>query len=149
MGRLLCCSALAASLAALGTEINDFRNDQREDVSVIGYFDDPPDGDAIVAALADAVEIYGFPTQSIKSTATREVTNTDWLAEWKKHWKPTTVGKFVIAPPWLEVPETDKIVIRIEPNMAFGTGTYWLPLSPESRYPSRHRETSAPHGNYR
>jgi ribosomal protein L11 methyltransferase len=30
----------------------------------------------------------------------------------------------VIAPPWFEVDEPDKIVIRIEPNMAFGTGTH-------------------------
>ena len=30
----------------------------------------------------------------------------------------------VIAPPWSEVDDADKIVIRIEPNMAFGTGTH-------------------------
>ncbi|MBA2378771.1 MAG: 50S ribosomal protein L11 methyltransferase, partial [Blastocatellia bacterium] len=47
------------------------------------------------------------------------------LAEWKKHWKPTEIGRFVIAPPWSEVDERDEqIVIRIEPNMAFGTGTH-------------------------
>ena len=50
--------------------------------------------------------------------------NADWLAEWKKHWKPTEIGRFIIAPPWADVGETDKIVIRIEPNMAFGTGTH-------------------------
>jgi ribosomal protein L11 methyltransferase len=54
----------------------------------------------------------------------RRVEQTDWLAEWKKHWKPTRIGKFVIAPPWETVEETDKIVISIEPNMAFGTGTH-------------------------
>jgi ribosomal protein L11 methyltransferase len=54
----------------------------------------------------------------------REVENEDWLAEWKRHWKPTPVGKFIIAPPWSDVVPSDKIVIRIEPNMAFGTGTH-------------------------
>ncbi|MBV9960460.1 MAG: 50S ribosomal protein L11 methyltransferase, partial [Acidobacteria bacterium] len=33
--------------------------------------------------------------------------------------------RFVIAPPWSEVAEApDRIVIRIEPGMAFGTGTH-------------------------
>jgi ribosomal protein L11 methyltransferase len=50
--------------------------------------------------------------------------NEDWLAEWKRHWRPTEAGKFVIAPPWSDVGTTDKFVIRIEPNMAFGTGTH-------------------------
>jgi ribosomal protein L11 methyltransferase len=33
------------------------------------------------------------------------------------------VGKFIVAPPWSDV-DSDKILIRIEPNMAFGTGTH-------------------------
>jgi ribosomal protein L11 methylase PrmA len=27
-----------------------------------------------------------------------KIEETDWLAEWKKHWKPSDVGAFVIAP---------------------------------------------------
>jgi ribosomal protein L11 methyltransferase len=55
----------------------------------------------------------------------REVENRDWLAEWKKNWQPVRVGRFVIAPPWTEVAGApDQIVIRIEPGMAFGTGTH-------------------------
>jgi ribosomal protein L11 methyltransferase len=54
------------------------------------------------------------------------VEETDWLAEWKKHWRPTRVGRFLIAPSWENVNDVDSdtIVIRIEPNMAFGTGTH-------------------------
>lgn len=33
-------------------------------------------------------------------------------------------GQFIIAPVWSEVGETDKTIIRIEPSMAFGTGTH-------------------------
>ena len=50
--------------------------------------------------------------------------NADWLYEWKKHWKPTETGRFIVAPPWEEVAAGDKIVITIEPAMAFGTGTH-------------------------
>jgi ribosomal protein L11 methyltransferase len=55
----------------------------------------------------------------------REVVDQDWLTEWKKSWQPVPVGqRFIIAPPWSTVPEDDRIVIRIEPGMAFGTGTH-------------------------
>jgi ribosomal protein L11 methyltransferase len=71
-----------------------------------------------------ALRVYGFREDTVHQIERVLVENTDWLAEWKKHWKPTHVGSFVIAPPWGEVDEADKIVIRIEPNMAFGTGTH-------------------------
>jgi ribosomal protein L11 methyltransferase len=109
---------------AVGTEINIFRKDKTEDVCVIGYFDAEPDVEAISAAINDALQIHGLRSGSIRSTTVRDVENADWLAEWKKHWKPTELGKFIVAPPWAEIGETDKIVIRIEPNMAFGTGTH-------------------------
>jgi ribosomal protein L11 methyltransferase len=55
----------------------------------------------------------------------REVVDEDWLGEWKKNWRPVKTGRFIVAPPWSEIPEAnDEIVIRIEPGMAFGTGTH-------------------------
>lgn len=111
-------------LEALGTEINIFRSDKTEDVCVIGYFDSEPENDTVTIAIEDALQIYGLTAELIRSTAFRKVENADWLAEWKKHWRPTQLVKFIIAPPWADVGETDKIVIRIEPNMAFGTGTH-------------------------
>jgi ribosomal protein L11 methyltransferase len=55
----------------------------------------------------------------------REVEQRDWLAEWKKNWQPVQVGRFVIAPPWTTISDAPgRIVIRIEPGMAFGTGTH-------------------------
>lgn len=110
-------------LGSLGTEINNLRKDQKADVCVIGYFEHLPNECARRAAIDDALQIYGLDPETVRSTAIRMVENTDWLAEWKKHWKPVTVGPFVIAPPW-ETVDGPEIVIRIEPNMAFGTGTH-------------------------
>ncbi|MFN0279166.1 MAG: 50S ribosomal protein L11 methyltransferase [Pyrinomonadaceae bacterium] len=109
---------------ALGTEINDFRKNNTDDICVIGYFDDEPDVPAIAASIEESLRIYGLTTDAVRTVAVRKVENADWLAEWKKHWKPTSIGKFIIAPPWADVDETADIVIRIEPNMAFGTGTH-------------------------
>jgi len=48
----------------------------------------------------------------------------DWLAEWKKFFKPFKVGKHVwIYPPWENINSSDKdLNIIIDPQMAFGTG---------------------------
>ena len=74
--------------------------------------------------LDEALRIYGFASDAVKKISRCNIENTDWLAEWKKHWKPTVTEKFIIAPTWERVEDTDKIVIYIEPSMAFGTGTH-------------------------
>ena len=111
------------SLDALGTEIDYMRRPQAG-VCVVGYFNHLPDDEIIQDELHYALRSYGLDEDAIIETERQQIENADWLAEWKKHWKPTVVGRFVIAPPWEEVDEDEFIVIRIEPNMAFGTGTH-------------------------
>ncbi|MEB3826493.1 50S ribosomal protein L11 methyltransferase [Phormidium sp. CCY1219] len=49
----------------------------------------------------------------------------DWSTSWKKHWKPEELGdRFLINPAWLPIPETDRIVLRLDPGAAFGTGAH-------------------------
>jgi len=112
------------SLDALGTEISDMPKDRGKDVTVVGYFDEPPSDVALGGEIEHAFRVYELPGDTAFSTALGEVEDRDWLAEWKKYWRPQTVGRFVIAAPWAEIDERKKIVIRIEPNMAFGTGTH-------------------------
>jgi len=78
------------------------------------------------AELSEALRIYQLPSSSVREMKVREVVDDDWLGEWKKSWQPVEVGeRFIIAPPWTEVNESrDRIVVRIEPGMAFGTGTH-------------------------
>ena len=111
-------------LDALGTEINYFGKKQDEDICVTGYFNEKPDDETLQNQLSEALRIYNFPKNSIKKTGWREVENRDWLAEWKKHWQPTETERFIIAPLWAKIEDTEKIIIRIEPSMAFGTGTH-------------------------
>jgi ribosomal protein L11 methyltransferase len=107
-----------------GTEINNLRKDQHENVVVNGYFDGEPGDDALNAALAEALRIYSYSMADVKAIGRRVLGKTDWLYAWKLHWKPTEAGKFIITPPWEKVADNDKIVIEIEPAMAFGTGTH-------------------------
>lgn len=112
------------SLDALGTSINYFRKANAESITAIGYFNELPDDQRFQDELHYALKSYDFADEIVTTVVRGEIENADWLAEWKKHWKPTTVGRFVIAPPWFEIDEPEKIVIRIDPNMAFGTGTH-------------------------
>lgn len=51
--------------------------------------------------------------------------NKDWLAEWKKGFKPFQfAGPFWIVPSWCEPPPEAKEILLIDPGMAFGTGTH-------------------------
>lgn len=111
-------------LNCLGTETDHLRKQATDDIRVVGYFNDLPDSETLKAQLENALSAYDLTMNSIRSSNKSEVENRDWLVEWKKHWKPTIVGNFVVTPPWETVDHLDKIVIKIEPNMAFGTGTH-------------------------
>ena len=54
----------------------------------------------------------------------REIPTEDWGRSWKEHFKPLAVGgRLVITPPWEEGPfPGDRLPIRIDPGMSFGTG---------------------------
>jgi len=51
----------------------------------------------------------------------------DWSLAWKQHWQPDPVGeRLLILPAWLELPPeyADRLVIRMDPGSAFGTGSH-------------------------
>lgn len=92
---------------------------------VTGYFDKTPSREQIRTHLLEALRIYELPSSSVRDMNVREVDQRDWLEEWKKNWQPVEVGRFIISPPWAEIDDADnRCVIRIEPGMAFGTGTH-------------------------
>lgn len=56
-------------------------------------------------------------------TVKRIVDGDDWVSIWKKHFKPLNFGKVTICPEWLEC-DDDGIVVKIDSDMAFGTGEH-------------------------
>lgn len=55
----------------------------------------------------------------------KAVQEVNWAETWKVHYKPIAIGKrLIIVPPWLDSPDVERIPLRIEPGMAFGTGTH-------------------------
>jgi len=63
--------------------------------------------------------------QPLPAAVFNSIADQNWMEAWKKHYKPILVGKrLVIVPAWLDSPEPGRIAIRIDPGMAFGTGTH-------------------------
>jgi ribosomal protein L11 methyltransferase len=47
------------------------------------------------------------------------------MEAWKQHYKPILIGeRLVIVPAWMDSPDPARIAIKIDPGMAFGTGTH-------------------------
>ena len=107
---------------ALGTETGD---ESDGIIRIAGYFADTPDRERVRNELFEALRIYELPSSSVRDMNVREVAQRDWLEEWKQNWQPVEIGRFIIAPPWSDLGDVhDRLIIRIEPGMAFGTGTH-------------------------
>jgi ribosomal protein L11 methyltransferase len=116
---------------ALGTETNppgetmNASEVEGAHLCVTAYFAATPDRERVRTELGEALRIYDLPSSSVRDMQFREVADRDWIQEWKREWQAVEVGRIVIAPPWSEIRAAkDRIIIRIEPGMAFGTGTH-------------------------
>lgn len=55
----------------------------------------------------------------------KQIADQNWMEAWKQHYQPILIGKrLLILPAWLESPDPKRIPIKIDPGMAFGTGTH-------------------------
>ncbi len=68
-----------------------------------------------------------YKAEGIEHTiTTANCVEEDWINNWKKYFKPITVGKkLLIRPTWEEEYEAgERKVLHLEPGLAFGTGTH-------------------------
>ncbi len=55
----------------------------------------------------------------------KQIADQNWMEAWKQNYKPILIGqRLLILPAWLESPDPKRIPIKIDPGMAFGTGTH-------------------------
>lgn len=52
-----------------------------------------------------------------------DIARTDWVSEFRKHFRPFTVGSFRIVPEWVIEPRGERTLV-MDPGRAFGTGTH-------------------------
>ena len=49
----------------------------------------------------------------------------DWAESWKQYYHPIPLGRVTVVPAWQEyTPKEGEAIIRMDPGMAFGTGTH-------------------------
>ena len=67
-----------------------------------------------------------LPALGIDGTIDLEGMNEDdWAESWKQYYKPVPLGRVTIVPAWEEYEaKTEEVIIRLDPGMAFGTGTH-------------------------
>lgn len=116
--------ALAVSVEALDDSAPRFAEPHYADTSlwpnclVEGLFPAATDIDAVLAALAAAGNDV--------SQARRELfADEDWQSRWRQQFSPLEFGGGLwVVPTWHEVPAQARQHIRLDPGMAFGTGTH-------------------------
>jgi ribosomal protein L11 methyltransferase len=63
--------------------------------------------------------------QPLPAASYKEIADQNWMEAWKQHYKPILIGeRLVIVPAWMDSPEPSRVAIKIDPGMAFGTGTH-------------------------
>lgn len=85
------------------------------------YFEDSEKGleeiDKFLDFMNQNIEVFEYEKELID--------NSNWEEEWKKSYKSFEIGKSILVKPsWEEIRDTDRIIIEIDPKMAFGTGTH-------------------------
>lgn len=86
--------------------------------SVQFYLEDNAEGEQQLTVFRAALPETRFKV--------KRVCDEDWLNNWKNFFKPLEIGaRLLIIPGWEPVPEkTDRIILRIEPKLVFGTGSH-------------------------
>ena len=67
-----------------------------------------------------------LPASGVRASIDVEgVCEDDWAESWKQYYKPVPLGKITVVPAWEKYdPREGEIIIRMDPGMAFGTGTH-------------------------
>ncbi len=78
------------------------------------------EGEAVVLAAAEAIGVA--PPAIERRTA---VADTDWVRATQSQFPPTRISdRLWIVPTWHEPPDPEAVVVRLDPGVAFGTGTH-------------------------
>lgn len=94
------------------------------DITVRAYLAADETLEDIRQKLEESLYYLGM-IQPLPAPVFRPVADQNWMEAWKAHYRPILIGrKLVIVPVWMDSPDPARISIKIDPGMAFGTGTH-------------------------
>ncbi len=120
-------ATINAHLWTAGTTGIEISEDTPEVMTLRSWFEAKPNETGIREQIERALDAAGLPSCALRSLKSLEIADQDWLAEWKKGYEPVEIGeRLLIAPSWKrdQVRQSSRIVVEIDPGMAFGTGTH-------------------------
>lgn len=102
--------------------------EQSEMVTVTGYFADTLDMENVRSDIEKQLEMLkasGLETGTV-SLESHELVEEDWADNWKKYYEPARITHdLTIVPSWTDYDaRPEEKVIKLDPGMAFGTGTH-------------------------
>ena len=93
-------------------------------ISVRAYLEIDEHTEETRQKLEEALYYLGM-IQHVPSPVYKQIADQNWMEAWKQHYQPIPIGqRLIIVPVWLDSPEPERIPIKIDPGMAFGTGTH-------------------------
>ncbi|MGQ9525682.1 MAG: 50S ribosomal protein L11 methyltransferase [Armatimonadota bacterium] len=119
-------SEASEAVAALLLDAGAHGTEHQPDGTVSAYLpvDDRLEGRILdLKSSLDRLPTLGLtPSRPSMSVVTIDADN--WEESWKQYYHPTAIGaKLLVTPPWIDPPNPEgRIVLRINPGMAFGTG---------------------------
>lgn len=96
---------------------------------VSGYFTGRRNPAELVSTLqARVVQLPSFGlAEGLGTVTAHSLAQADWANEWKKYYHPLRITRFLtIVPAWLDYQpqQAGELVMRLDPDMAFGTGSH-------------------------
>ncbi len=83
---------------------------------ILAYLNNDEDGKKSLERMKKTLENF-------VEISTKIIKDEDWANNWKTYYKPFELDEVAIVPSWEEY-STDKTIVKIDPGMAFGTGTH-------------------------
>lgn len=95
--------------------------DQQQPIVLIAAFSPDITPEAILERVHSAIAATGLEGAGVEI---RQEEAVDWSTHWREHFKPLDFGPLWVVPTWLEAPAGARAVLRMDPGMAFGTGSH-------------------------
>ncbi len=117
---------VCAALDVLGIQQDDATTMSGRDLSPgrerVTLYCDPTVAEDVGAELRGLLEQLETPADALRRL---EIAAEDWNATWKVHFRALDIGRRLrVEPPWDRHPAGDRVVLVIDPGMAFGTGSH-------------------------
>lgn len=90
--------------------------------TVQGLFDSELDSDALKKSLQDLISSEGLQAGPV---TTEILEDKDWERSWMDNFHPIQCGERLwIVPSWQDAPNASAVNLKLDPGLAFGTGTH-------------------------